>query len=106
MALCSWAADELPPTACSGRWNTGQLRGLGYESIHPSILLPLASWHVGMHGNVHQFNFFLSMPRRVEVQMGPGLSLEINCGFALIYLALFAVHTWFFFYHYLEGSIG
>lgn len=23
--------------------------------------------------------------------MGPGLSLEINCGFALIYLALFAV---------------
>lgn len=25
------------------------------------------------------------------MQMGPGLSLEINCGFALIYLALFAV---------------
>lgn len=35
--------------------------------------------------------FFLCLPVGVEVQMGPGLSLEINCGFALIYLALFAV---------------
>lgn len=84
MALCSWAADELPAVGGS---NTGQPAKRG-PSIHPSSFFFFACARLETCINL---TFFLCLPVGVEVQMGPGVSLEINCGFALIYLALFAV---------------